>query len=76
MKRIIPPVTSEVITLVKDTSLAFSISVMEMFTTAEQIASARTTMIPFVAAGVFYYVFNYLAAFGMERLEKRLDYCR
>ncbi|MBO4305428.1 MAG: amino acid ABC transporter permease [Lentisphaeria bacterium] len=76
VKRIIPPVTNEVITLVKDTSLAFSLSVMEMFTMAKQIASAHTTMIPFVAAGVFYYVFNFLVAFGMERLEKRLDYYR
>ncbi|MBO5760664.1 MAG: amino acid ABC transporter permease [Lentisphaeria bacterium] len=76
VKRVIPPVTNEVITLVKDTSLAFSLSVMEMFTMAKQIASAHTTMIPFVAAGVFYYVFNFLVAFGMERLEKRLDYYR
>ena len=76
VKRVIPPVTNEVITLVKDTSLAFSLSVMEMFTMARQIASAQTTMIPFIAAGVFYYVFNFLVAFGMERLEKRLDYYR
>lgn len=76
VKRVIPPVTNEVITLVKDTSLAFSLSVMEMFTMARQIASAHTTMIPFVAAGVFYYVFNFLVAYGMERLEKRLSYYR
>lgn len=74
VKRVIPPVTNEVITLVKDTSLAFSLSVMEMFTMARQIASAHTTMIPFVAAGVFYYVFNFLVAYGMEQLEKRLNY--
>ena len=76
VKRVIPPVTNEVITLVKDTSLAFSLSVMEMFTMAKQIASAHTTMIPFVAAGAFYYIFNFLVAFCMERLEKRLDYYR
>lgn len=74
VKRVIPPVTNEVITLVKDTSLAFSLSVMEMFTMAKQIASAHTTMIPFVAAGVFYYIFNFLVAYSMEKLEKRLDY--
>lgn len=76
IKRIIPPVTNETITLVKDTSLAFSLSVLEMFTVAKQIASAQTTMIPFIVAGVFYYVFNFAVAFGMEQLEKKLNYYR
>ncbi len=74
VKRIIPPMTNEVITLVKDTSLAFSLSVLEMFTIARQIASAHTTMIPFVVAGVFYYVFNFIVAFLMSRVEKSLNY--
>ena len=76
VKRIIPPVTNEVITLVKDTSLAFALSVMEMFTIAKMEAAAHTTMIPFIVAGVFYYVFNFLVAYGMERVEKALDYYR
>lgn len=76
IKRIIPPVTNETITLVKDTSLAFSLSVLEMFTVAKQIASAQTTMIPFVVAGVFYYIFNFIVAFSMEQLEKKLNYYR
>ncbi len=76
VKRIIPPMTNEVITLVKDTSLAFSLSVLEMFTIAKQISSAHTTMIPFVVAGIFYYVFNFVVAAGMGWLEKRLDYYR
>ena len=76
VKRIIPAITNEVITLVKDTSLAFSLSVLEMFTIAKQISSAHTTMIPFVVAGVFYYIFNFVVAFGMGRLEKRLNYYR
>ena len=74
IKRIIPPVTNEVITLVKDTSLAFSLSVLEMFTVAKQIASAETTMMPFIIAGVFYYIFNFLVAGVMAFIEKRLDY--
>ena len=74
VKRIIPPVTNEVITLVKDTSLAFALSVMEMFTIAKMEAAAHTTMVPFIVAGVFYYVFNFLVAYGMERVEKSLDY--
>ncbi len=76
VKRILPPVTNEVITLVKDTSLAFVIAVSEMFTSAKAIAAAQTTMVPFVIAGIFYYVFNLLVAFVMEKLEKKLDYYR
>ena len=74
IKRIIPSVTNEVITLVKDTSLAFVISVVEMFTTAKAIAAAQTTMAPFIAAGIFYYVFNFIVAVGMEKVEKKLNY--
>ena len=76
VKRIIPPVTNEVITLVKDTSLAFALSVMEMFTIAKMEAAAHTTMVPFIVAGLFYYVFNFAVAWGMERVEKSLDYYR
>lgn len=74
VKRIIPPVTNEVITLVKDTSLAFTLSVMEMFTVAKMAAAANTTMAPLIAAGVFYYVFNGLVAWAMERLERHYAY--
>ena len=74
VKRVIPAIGNEVITLVKDTSLAFTIAVTEMFTIAKQLSSAHTTMAPLIAAGVFYYVFNFLVAFCMERLEKRLSY--
>ena len=74
IKRVIPAVGNEVITLVKDTSLAFTIAVTEMFTLAKQLSSANTTMTPLVAAGVFYYIFNFIVAWTMERLEKRLDY--
>jgi polar amino acid transport system permease protein len=76
IKRVIPPVTNEVITLVKDTSLAFSLSVLEMFTLAKQIASAQTTMMPFIIAGIFYYIFNFLVAGVMAFIEKRLAYYR
>ena len=76
VKRILPPMTNEVITLVKDTSLAFSLSVLEMFTVAKQIASAQSTMMPFIVAGVFYYILNFLVASFMSYLEKRLNYYR
>lgn len=76
MKRILPSVTNEVITLVKDTSLAFSIAYTEMFTMAKALASSQTSVLPFVAAGIFYYVFNLLVAVVMEKLEKKLSYYR
>jgi polar amino acid transport system permease protein len=76
IKHILPSVTNEVITLVKDTSLAFVIAVSEMFTSAKAIAAAQTTMMPFVVAGVFYYVFNLVVAFAMEGIEKKMSYYR
>jgi polar amino acid transport system permease protein len=74
VKRILPSITNEVITLVKDTSLAFTISVLEMFAVAKAMASSQTSLIPFVAAGLFYYVFNLVVAVGMEYIEKRMNY--
>ena len=74
LKRILPSVTNEVITLVKDTSLAFSISVMEMFTKAKALSSSQTSMTPLIVAGVFYYVFNFIVALLMERIEKKMNY--
>ena len=74
VKRILPSITNEVITLVKDTSLAFTISVMEMFTVAKALASSPGSMVPFVAAGLFYYIFNLLVASFMEYAEKKMNY--
>lgn len=76
IKRVLPPVTNETITLVKDTSLAFTISLAEMFTVAKQIGAAEASVMPLLAAGVFYYVFNLLVAVVMEKLEKKLAYYR
>ncbi|MBE6811922.1 MAG: amino acid ABC transporter permease [Ruminococcaceae bacterium] len=76
IKRILPSITNEMITLVKDTSLAFAISYAEMFTLAQKIASSQSTLMPFVIAGVFYFVFNYVVAFIMERVEKKMSYYR
>lgn len=76
VKRILPSVTNEVITLVKDTSLAFVLSVTEMFTMAKQIAAAQTSMTAFIVAGIFYYIFNLVVALTMEAIEKKLSYYR
>ena len=76
IKRILPAITNEVITLVKDTSLAFAIAQAEMFTIAKQIAAAQTSMMPLVAAGAFYYIFNLVVAVIMEKIEKAFAYYR
>lgn len=76
IKRILPPVTNETITLVKDTSLAFVIAVTEMFTIAKQISAKEANVMPLMVAGLFYFVFNYVVAFVMERIEKKLSYYR
>ena len=76
IKRILPSVTNEVVTLVKDTSMAFTVSYQEMFTIGKQIANSQTSFMPFVVAGVFYYFFNAIVDYVMGRIEKRLDYYR
>ena len=76
IKRIMPSVTNEVVTLVKDTSMAFTVSYQEMFTIGKQIANSQTSFMPFVVAGVFYYLFNAVVDYVMGRIEKRLDYYR
>jgi len=76
IKRILPSVTNEIVTLVKDTSIAFTVSYQEMFTIGKQIANSQTSFTPFVVAGVFYFIFNAIVDFVMGRVEKRLDYYR
>ena len=76
VKRIMPSVTNEVITLVKDTSLAFTLAYNEVFSLAKQISASQTSFMPFVIAGVFYFIANYAVAFAMERVEKAFNYYR
>lgn len=76
IKRILPSVTNEVITLVKDTSLSFAIAYLEMFTMAKALAAAQRSVLPYIAAAIFYYIFNLLVAVIMEKLEKKLAYYR
>ena len=74
IKRIMPSITNEVVTLVKDTSMAFTVSYQEMFTIGKQIANSQTSFTPFLVAGVFYYIFNVIVDYVMGRIEKHLDY--
>ncbi len=74
VKRIMPSITNEVITLVKDTSLAFSIGVIEMFSVAKQLVASQVSMMPFVIAAAFYWVFNLVIDMLAGRIERRLNY--
>ncbi len=76
IKRIMPSITNEVVTLVKDTSMAFTVSYQEMFTIGKQIANSQTSFVPFLVAGLFYYIFNLLVDFTMGRVENGLNYYR
>ena len=74
VRHILPPVTNEIITLVKDTSLAYAIAYIEMFTLAKQVAAAQSNILALFVAGLFYYIFNLLVAFVMGRIEKKMNY--
>lgn len=74
IKTIMPSLTNEIVTLVKDTSLAFTVSYQEMFTIGKQIANSQTSFMPFLVAGVFYYIFNAIVDWVMGIVEKKLDY--
>ena len=74
IRRILPSMTNEIVTLVKDTSMAFTVSYQEMFTIGKQIANSQTSFVPFIVAGVFYYVFNVIVGFVMGRVEKAMSY--
>ncbi|MDO5401489.1 MAG: amino acid ABC transporter permease [Eubacteriales bacterium] len=73
IKRIVPPMGNEVITLIKDTSLANFIMVKEIIAMAKEFGN-KSMIWPLFYAGVFFLVFNGLVSLGLERLEKRLDY--
>ena len=74
IKRIVPAMGNEIIVLVKDTSLAFTIGVLEMFTVARSIVSSQGTLLAFVIAAVFYWVFTFILEGVFSFIEKRLDY--
>ena len=74
IRRILPSITNEIVTLVKDTSIAFTVSYQEMFTIGKQIANSQTSFMPFLVAGVFYYIFNAIVGFVMGRVEKSMSY--
>ncbi len=74
IKRTLPPISNETITLVKDTVLAFTLSVVDLLTSAKEMVTVSGTLLPFIVATVFYLVFNGLLSVIFAKLEKKLSY--
>ncbi len=76
IKRVMPPISNEVITLVKDTALVSAIALEEMFRVAQNASSRVSSVQPLFVAGVFYYVMNLIVAQAFAFAEKKLNYYR
>lgn len=73
IKNVLPSVTNEIITLVKDTSIAFAIGYVELITIAKQLVAAQSAFTALIVAGGFYYITNLVIEFIMSRIEKRMS---
>ena len=74
IKRILPAMGNEIITLVKDTSLAFVLGMAEMFSVAKALAASNVSMMPYAIAALIYWVFCLFIEFILGRVEKKLAY--
>ena len=74
VKRIIPPMSNEIITLVKDTSLASTIAVIELVKSAQQIVSTKGIIWPLFYIGVFYLAFTGILTLVFGKIEKKMDF--
>ena len=74
IKRILPPVSNEIITLVKDTSLARVISVVELVKAAETIVSLKSLIWPLFYVGAFYLLFTGIVTLLLNYAEKKMNY--
>lgn len=74
VKRVLPPISNEVITLVKDTALVQTLGVSELFRVAKNESSRIFSTTPLAVAGVYYLVMNWLVTKALHAMEKRLSY--
>ncbi len=74
VKRIIPPMSNEIITLIKDTSLANTIAVYELIFEAKEFMTVDGLIWPLFVAGAFYLLFVGLLTILFGQIEKKLDY--
>ena len=76
IKRILPSLANEVITLVKDTALAQTIGVAELFRVAQNASAREFSTVPIFVAGVFYFVMNFIVSKVFDLIERKLAYYR
>ena len=76
IKRIIAPMSNEIITLVKDTALASVVIHLDMFTVAKEIVNLRPQYFlwPLIVSAVFYLIFNGVVTVVLGKMEKKLNY--
>lgn len=74
VKRIVPPMSNEIITLIKDTALANCIMIPEIIKQAKELAATKALIWPLFYTGLFYLIFVGLLTILLGRLEKKLDY--
>lgn len=74
IKRIVPAMGNEVITLVKDTALVSVIGVSELLMVAKERQGALFSFVPLFIAGVFYFIMNWIVSVIFRKLEKKLSY--
>lgn len=76
VKRVLLPMTNEIITLIKDTALASTVAVVELMTIAKKQVSSSSSVEPYLLAIVFYLVLNGVAEQLCKLAEKKLSYYR
>ena len=76
IKRIVPPMSNEIITLIKDTALANCIVVCEIIKQAKELAATKAMVWPLFYTGVFYLIFVGILTIVLGKFEKKLDYFR
>jgi len=76
IQRIVPPMSNEIITLIKDTALANCIIVCEIIKQAKELAATKAMVWPLFYTGVFYLIFVGILTILLGRLEKKLSYFR
>ena len=74
VKKIIPPLGNEVITLVKDTALVQVLGVAELFHVAQTQSGRLVSVMPLFIAGLFYFIMNWAVSKSFDISEKKLDY--
>ena len=74
IKRILPPMGNEFITLVKDTSLALTISVVELMNITKMFANSSVSVVPYIVAALFYLIMNGVVTLFFSAAEKKLSY--